>query len=305
MPADARDFLDWLSGRGLLSGDPVARLRAAIVELTPAFRRATDDPGRRGPAGQLVAAMRAVGVDGGAATEPGLVSELSPVPAVDLATDAELAAAAMESVVLTRLATVTRFLDPRRKLTQKGHLSMADGRALTDLLGIAFGAQWEGRVYPVRSTEEIAVLDQSFRWAKAAGFVKVRHGWASATVRGKAIGKRPHMDWLAVLRAWIDGKVLDDEHVAWYQEPLLDLAEELPSILYRMGPATVADLGDLAVRWFDVEFGRDAITRGGDDPRHCDSGRVWLGGRLIRSRSWAPSAFRTTRWCSPRSGAGV
>ena len=38
VPADTGDFLDWLAGRGSLGGDPIARLRSAIAELTPALR---------------------------------------------------------------------------------------------------------------------------------------------------------------------------------------------------------------------------------------------------------------------------
>ncbi len=304
VPGDMRAFLEWLDRVGLLGGEALSRLLTAVDATTPAFRSAAVDPSRRGVAGRVVAAMMAEGVDPtdeGAIDrwmagfnqrpiaerdrilgfdqgrpdddldaddldEESWVGDREPLPVVELAPTTELAAAATASVTLGRLTTVTRFLAQRRKLTQKGHLNLADGRALATELGVDFEARYGDLAWPVRSSGDVYLLTTSFRWARGAGFIKVRLGWASATARGTALGKRPNEDWLAAFTAWVEGKV-KDEHGSWTHDHLEELSQDLPMHLYRSGPLTVTQVGDLAVELFDLEYGRGAVTQGGLDPR--------------------------------------
>jgi len=156
-----RAFLDWLAEEGLLdpTSDRPAALRATLERLASRFPAAMDDPSLYGPAKSLVALMQSSGID---VTDQDAISgfigrfnelpeqereRLLPLPGeqaaplefppVRLAPEAELATAADATRAVERLRRFTIWVGQGRKLTQKGRLTLADAKALVELLGTA------------------------------------------------------------------------------------------------------------------------------------------------------------------------
>jgi hypothetical protein len=155
--------------------------------------------------------------------------------------------------------------------------TLADGKALAGLLGLEdeFDPKVGRTVFRTRSTGEMPRLDLTFRWARAAGFVKVRHGSISATQRGKALGKRPTDDWRIAFEACITGGGTHvgrraDEPVPYWSEVNSDILEALPVWLCRQGDMEVSLLGDQAQAMLE---GRFVLPEPGasNDPRR------WIG----------------------------
>lgn len=170
---------------------------------------------------------------GGLGTDPG-----GPLPPVELAPIDELEAAARASLGLQRLITFTRHFERPRKLTSQGNLTLADGRALLPLLGMVGE---EGSVIRslhdrMRSTADSRHLTTMLRWARAAGFVKVRHGSLSATKRGRDLGKHPLTDWRTAFETFVLDAVLDpgprDRFHAWWIDGVAEIIATLPVRLY-------------------------------------------------------------------------
>ena len=91
-----------------------------------------------------------------------------PLPLLRPAPDAELDAAAIASVTMGRVATFTRFVQQPRKLTSKGHLSLADGKVLAQEV-------WAGRrVRP--HIRHVAVLAHPQHRGRARDHPHVRLG---------------------------------------------------------------------------------------------------------------------------------
>jgi hypothetical protein len=183
-------FVDWLAEEGLLdpASDPPAALRATLERLTPSFLAAMDDPSRYGPAKSLVALMQSSGVD---VTDQDAVSgfiggfnelpeqerkRLLPLPGeqaaplefppVRLASEAELAVAADAAPAVERLRRFTSWVGTGRKLTQKGRLTLADGKALVELLGTADAVDpvIGGEVFRTRSSAELPEVAVTLAW---------------------------------------------------------------------------------------------------------------------------------------------
>lgn len=259
-----KDFLAFLQREGQLTGDPLPELHEELDDLLPDFVVAMQDPANSGPAKRLFAQMGAEGVD---VMEPGALdrwvedfnarpfeerdailgepgSEPEPLPPIVLPSEEELAAAVRSSEALARLMAFAQYVGKGRKLTQKGHLGLSDGRALVELLetGDEVDQQIGDKVFKTHSTSELPVLTLTFRWARAAGFVKVRHGDVSITARGTSLGKEPLEDWRAAFEGFLKcdpvapryGLSLQMRGPFW-NEVLVELLGELPFWLYAMG----------------------------------------------------------------------
>jgi hypothetical protein len=274
---EVADFLAYLDRRGLLTGDPLPALRERAIALGPEFVDAMQDLGGFGMAKQLVSAMRAEGID---PTRPGEVdrwfSELNARSAderedllagfddqvatlapVVLSPMPDLERAAEASPTLARLASFARYVGRGRKLTQQGYLTVADGKALVESIGTGdrVDERIGDRVFRTRSTAELPRLDLVFRWARAAGFVKVQHGRVSMTRRGSALGAKPAEDWRAAFLALLKsaswparperayGRSWDDS-MGW-------LAERLPAWLYASPNLEVDRIKEVV--WEEVE----------------------------------------------------
>jgi hypothetical protein len=298
VPGQIGDFLSYLDGRNLLAGDPLKRLHVTLDALAPQFEDAMSQERAYGLAKTLALAMQADGVD---LTDPGALARwtdefnarpledrddlvgrfspapipVGPLPPIDLPPTDQLEAAAAGSSALSRLTAFTRFFDRPRKLTQKGQITLADGKQLAALLGLAreFDPKVRDKVFRTRSTTEMPGLTRTFRWSREAGLVKVRHGSLSATKRGRALGRQPTDDWFLAFETLVRGGVVYAHHGQWVEGPWWSDAYEellavLPELLYRRGGVERSVLHSFA-----------ADLLGAYEPRE-------LGGSFFNPRRW-------------------
>ncbi len=279
----AKDFLTFLQDGQVLRGDPLPELFDGLDALLPEFAAAMHDASNSGMAKGLVAAMKAEGVD---ISQPDAVSQwiedlnARPIeereaileaegseplvlPSIELPGEDELARAAEASRGLALLAGFARYVGDGRKLTRLGFLTLSDGRALVELLetGDVIDPRIGDRPYRTRSTAELPLLNLLFRWARAAGFVKVRHGWVSITRRGRSMGRKPIADWQAAFEGFLvcdpvpagHGLGASEDGPFW-NEVLLELIEELPLGLYLGSEVDLERLRDDAWRQVQARF---------------------------------------------------
>ncbi len=288
----ALDFLTYLRDRGLLSGDPLPELPARLQALLPDFAAAMVDRRRFGLAKTIGSLMRADGVDvteedavqGWLAAfnakapderdallgeeEDDALSEPLVLPAVELASRAELEAAARDAAPVARLVAFTRYVGEGKRLTAKGNLTVADARALVPLLGTRdlVDPVIGGQRFQTRSAADLPGLGLVFRWARAAGFVKVRSGRVSATARGRRLGRDPLEDWGAAFEGYFRADPLGIRSAGFtpFWDPLLaELIDQLPLLLYLAEkPIEVGHLADDV--WFSIEEGYDLDALGLD-----------------------------------------
>jgi hypothetical protein len=122
----------------------------------------------------------------GAPRRPGLPPVTMPEPEA-------VAASQAQAPIVAMLAAFAEYVGDGRKLTQTGRLTLADARALVELLGTGdvIDEQIGDRVFKTTSSEELPGLRQVFAWAKKAGVVRVAHGRVIATKRGLAVARDP------------------------------------------------------------------------------------------------------------------
>lgn len=115
------------------------------------------------------------------------------LPPVAMPDDAEVAASKATAPILSRFASFAEYVGAGRKLTQTGNLTLADARALVDLLGTgdAMDEQIGDRTFKTQSAADLPRLRQMFAWAKKAGVVRVVRGRVVATKQGLAINGDP------------------------------------------------------------------------------------------------------------------
>jgi hypothetical protein len=278
-----RAFVDWLAEEGLLdpASDRPAALRTTLERLAPSFMAAMDDPSRYGPAKSLVALMQSSGIDVtdqdavngfiGGLNElpeqerkrllplPGDEAEPLELPPVRLATEAELAAAADAALAVERLRRFTRWVGQGRKLTQKGRLTLADGKALVELLGTADTVDpvIGGKVFRTRSSAELPEVAVAFAWARAARLVRVVHGRVVPVKRSEPLLDRPLDLWERALQGLGQlGPDIFGDRLLWsfLADDLDSLVPALLSALYLAEePVALRALADHA--WNDVRGG--------------------------------------------------
>jgi hypothetical protein len=278
-----RAFLDWLAEDGLLdpASDRPAALRTTLERLAPRFLAAMDDPSRYGPAKSLVALMQSSGVDVtdqdaisgfiGGFNElpeqerkrllplPGEEPEPLALPPVRLAPQAELAAAADAAPAVERLRRFTNWVGEGRKLTQKGRLTLADAKALVELVGTADEVDpvIGDEVFRTRSSAELPEVAITFAWARAARLVRVVHGRVVPVKRSQPLLARPLDLWERALEGLRQlGADIFDDHLLWsfLADDLDALIPALLSSLYLADePVPLRALADHA--WNDVRGG--------------------------------------------------
>jgi hypothetical protein len=187
-----------------------------------------------------------------------------PMPAIELPSVPELATMAEATVTFRQLRTVRDFLETPRRLTQAGNLSLADARTLATHLGLEhrFDPVFHGRQEKTRSVMDIPELDRVFRWAIHARFGEVDRNRAELGPNADLFEESPQEAWLLAMVMLLNGKVLDGD-LGWapFEEPLVDLVEELPAQLYPYGAARIEQLETVAVRLLEEE--RDLDPPGG------------------------------------------
>lgn len=273
MPA-ARTLLRFLHDSGRLTGDPLPRLLHALDQLAPAVADALRDEKRYGMGKRLGQQMLAEGVDLGDhdavqafigrfndqpmaqrrqvipdLANPYDTADLPPAPPLVPVTDEVLAQAAEDAPLYRWVAELVRHAaDAPVALTKKGNLRLAEGRALS--VSIDTGDRLAGKA-DLRSTAHLPNLDLAFRVARAAGFVKVRHGRVEPTKRAADLWTRPATAWPRVVEGLLSVGILAHAYDGqpylvppWYDD-IDDTVEGLLGALYlAAGPVTVEELAD-------------------------------------------------------------
>ncbi len=282
-----KDFLAFLAERGLLVGDPLEALADRADELLPEFAAAMVDPSHFGLGKGIFAQMVAEGVDlekpeaiqrwidayNARPVEERAILESEPereparlvLPAVELPSPSELVEAARGSTSVAQLAAFTRYVGAGRPLTRGGNLTLADGKALVELLGTGdlVDPVIGGRQFRTPSTIELVGLSLVFRWAKAARFVKVRGGRVSATERGRRLGQDPLEDWRASFEALFRCDPLGiraGRGGSFWSEILALVLEELPLLLYAAGSIEMRELREGVWEGVEGTFRLDDFT---------------------------------------------
>lgn len=252
LPAAVQTLLRFLAASGLLDPacSPVPVLETAIDRLAPEYVGAMGDPSNFGPAKSLFTAAAADGVDlsdQAAADEwiaafnarpeqerrrvlPGPAvapRRARPVlPPVVLPDDGAVLSSAGKAPVLAMFRGLADYVGAGRKLTQKGNLTLADAKALVDLLGTGdrVDGQIGERVFRTRSSAELPRLRHLFVWAKKAGVLRVVHGKVVATKASARIERDPRAWFDRSARALLSAGALSSQRDpdAWLKWPEVD-----------------------------------------------------------------------------------
>lgn len=212
VPPAVLSFLSFLDDQDLLGpgSAPVDRLVDMVMSLTDEFVVAMGDRSKFGLAKSMFTAASDEGVD---TTDPAELEawmarfndrpeaerhRLLPdsafsgpparrsLPPVAVPSEDDVATSKESAPVLAMFRDLAAYVGAGRKLTQKGHLTLADARALVELLGTGdlMDEQIGDRTFRTTSSDELYRLRQVFAWAKKAGVVRVVHGKVVATKRG-------------------------------------------------------------------------------------------------------------------------
>ncbi len=278
IPGSLAAFTSFLGDQGLLGpgSSTVADLAGAALRMTDGFVAAMGDASNFGMAKSLFASAGADGVD---LSDPDrveawiaefnaqpeeerrrIIPDAAPrrpaMPPVAPADDAEVAASRAAAPILASFAAFAEFTAGGRKLTQTGNLSLADGRALVELLdtGDVIDLRIGDRTFKTKSSGELYRLRQIFTWAKKAGVVRVAHGRVHATKKGLAIKRDPAGFYDRAVDALLSVGPLasqrsTDGWLAWPEvTALLDQAAVmlLTGPYLAQGPLPIGDLADAA-----------------------------------------------------------
>ena len=203
IPVSLAALIAFLNEEALLSpgSSPAGDLISETVDLTATFIDAMGDPSTFGLAKSLFASAAADGID---TSDPDEIEQwiaeynAAPprrptLPPVVPPGDAEVAASRAAAPILAKFAALATFTGAGRKLTQTGNFTLADARALVDLLdtGDVMDPKFGSRTFRTTSAAELTGLRLIFKWARKAGVVRVAHGRVHATKKGLAIAKDP------------------------------------------------------------------------------------------------------------------
>jgi hypothetical protein len=296
-------FLRFLETEGLWTGEESSEELASLVERGGArFDVAMADESRWGPGKRLFSGAAAQGVDISdqrqldeyirtfnslpyAERDARLGPQLAPprLPPVVLAPPEELRRAAEASTVLRWVRGLIEFVGEGRKLTDKGNLKLADGKALVERLdvGDVFDPVIGDTTFSTRSTEELPDLHLTFELAKAAEFLADDGSRIVPTESAAMAFDQPmeavHALWLSLLEdvqpaqhrwrwdhygyGWY-AEDIDDALIPWHLDMYvrqggLDLAEEAA----RMWPDLVEDYALEGEPSAKLDFHRQLMAR--------------------------------------------
>ncbi len=122
---------------------------------------------------------------------------------VELPTEDEARASAADAPLLSQISRLAEFFGTGRKLTQKGHPTLADARELVALLDTGDRIdEWIGdRQFKTKSAADLPRLSLVVRLATKAQFVRKAKGQLIATKAGMAIGQDPLADLARLVTA--------------------------------------------------------------------------------------------------------
>lgn len=216
IPTALAAFTTFLESEGLLAtgSSAVTTLEDAAVSLSGEFVTAMGDSSNFGLAKSLFGAAAADGIDLSdrgqlqewiedfnarseddrrrVIPDTALARRARPaLPPVALPDEAEVAASKEEAPILGMFGEFAAYVGDGRKLTQTGNLTLADARALVELLdtGDSMDEQIGERTFKTKSSAELPQLRLIFAWARKAGVVRVAHGRVIATKQGAALAR--------------------------------------------------------------------------------------------------------------------
>ena len=136
-----------------------------------------------------------------------VIAWLDPIeslPQVAVPASDELRRDAEASTVLMRIRRLLELLGEKgRKLTPNGHLRLADARGLGGAIGVEFDERIGDRVFRARSSADVRPVDETFAWARAAGLVRVVHGWGRPTKRAAGFGDDALDAWWHLFQSFV------------------------------------------------------------------------------------------------------
>ncbi|HVW34027.1 MAG TPA: hypothetical protein VHL53_15940, partial [Acidimicrobiia bacterium] len=252
LPGALQTFLRFLAGSNLLDAGcaPTLLLEDTIDRLAPGYVEAMGDPSKFGMAKSLFTAAAADGIDlTDQAAADGWISDFNARPEEDrrrvlpgpgiapqrarpvlpplvLPDEDAVLAAAAEAPVLEMFRRLAGYVGSGRKLTQKGNLTLADARALVELLetGDRVDEQIGDRTFRTRSSADLPRLRHLFVWAKKAGVLRVVHGKVVATKGSAKIDTDPRGWFEKSARALLNAGALSSQRHpdAWLKWPEVD-----------------------------------------------------------------------------------
>lgn len=160
---------------------------------------------------------------------------LGRLPPVVLEPESDLEAMARSSVLFDRVVRLVDFIGDGRALTNRGNLTVADGKQLVDLLETddRVDTRIGEHVYRTRSSAELAGVDLAFRVALAAGFLEMA---GKRRVRGH------------------DRLLLDEEPLEAHYRLLLALLDRVGPTAHHYGDRDTYGFG-----WFAEELDRGLL----------------------------------------------
>lgn len=218
-------WFDFLNDENLFSSgaDPISDLRGALAALRDDFLSAMSDSSKFGTAKTLFTLGSAEGVD---MSDPEQIAafierfnDLSiderkallpdhlfagpaeapdrPFAPVIVPSDDEVSTSLAQAPIMAKFRDLAAFVDEGRRLTQKGHLTLADARVLVDLLdtGDEMDPRYANTTMRTTSSDDLSGLRLIVAWAKKAGVVRVVHGKLVATKRGVGLGTNPAKEY--------------------------------------------------------------------------------------------------------------
>ncbi len=246
LPGSLGLFLEFLEGSARLDrrSAPVDTLLAVIEKITPEYVEGMGDPSKFGMAKTLFASATGDGVDFG---DPDAVDRwmaefnarpederrrLLPAPSgtptrerlppVVVPDDAAVRASAAAAPILAMFRQFAGYVGAGRTLTPTGRLTLADARALVDLLGTGdrMDEQIGDRVFRTVTSDDLPRLRLVFAWARKAGVVRVARGRVVATKKAQALDRDPASLFEPAVRALLALGVLsaqryDDRIGSW------------------------------------------------------------------------------------------
>lgn len=188
---------------------------------------------------------------------------VEPLPPED-----ELAELASETTTFAQMRAFLDLVGDGRPLTKKGHLRLADARALCEAIGRAdrFDPMIGDRVFRTKSAEEIEPVELLFAWARAAGLLRVAKGRMHRTKRGTGFGTEPLEDWWRLFVSFVQKLDWPAWRDSWRGGPFwaFDLESLLPILLATMASArravSVGELGDATWRLIEQSFDTAFLT---------------------------------------------
>jgi hypothetical protein len=168
--------------------------------------------------------------------------------------------ASADSPVLAYVSSLIAVVGRGTRLTAKGHLSLADGRALAEAIGCGdlFNERIGDRVFKTKSSSEIEPVDLVVRWAKSAGFLRTEHGKLVPTKKGRRIEERVIDDWWSLFRSaalklnWVSQTYPRDREPFW-AELVNECVPAYLRIAFDAGSRDVAILPLAQITWRLVE----------------------------------------------------